>query len=103
MDRDWMQKALHADDRYAKRGQQQDERAQKRRDNTSSVIAERPSFRGRSCGQDMSVQRSEQRTLIDEIVSRVSDQSDTVQHPPAHELGDNDEGVQPQCKAQAGL
>jgi hypothetical protein len=98
-----MDEPLHTHDRNAQGGQQENERAQKCRHDASSMVAKRTGFRGRSCRQDMCIEGGEQRTLINEVMTGVADQSNAVDENPADELSDNDDRIEPEGEAQSGL
>ena len=51
------------------------------------MIAERPCFRGGACRQNMSIEGRKQRALINEVVTRIADQSDAVEQQPPDEFG----------------
>jgi hypothetical protein len=51
----------------------------------------------------MCIEGGEQRTLINEVMTGVADQSNAVDENPADELSDNDDRIEPEGEAQSGL
>ena len=57
------------------------------------MIAEGSGFRSRARRQEMSIKGEEQRTLVDEIVTRIAHEADTVKQPTSEKFGRDDHGI----------
>jgi len=67
------------------------------------MVAEGPSLGSRTGGQDMGLEGGKEGALIDEIMPGVRNQSDAVQDQSSDKLGGDDDGVQCQGEAEAGM
>ncbi len=97
-----MQQSLESHECNADRRQQQDKRVEKRGNDAGAVIAERAGFAGRLPGENVRIERQKERTLIDEIVSRVTHEADTVEQEAAEEFSGDDQGIQPEREVETG-
>jgi len=62
------------------------------------VVAEGSGLGRRACRQEMSIKGEEQRALVDEIVTRVAHEADTVKQPTSDKFGRDDHGIDDEGK-----